>query len=434
MTFVRMTRARTTRRNFLTLAAGSAAMAGTASVFTPALAQDAGPRVVVIGGGFGGATCARALKKANPKLAVTLVETNATYSACPMANAVLGGLRPLSVQQFGYSSVAANGITVALQAATGVDPAGRAVTLADGTRLSYDRLVLSPGISLKFNALPGYSEAAAATMPHAWTDGAQVLALRAQLEAMADGGVVVISSPDNPARCPPGPYERASMIAWYLKNNKPRSKIIILDSKERFSMQPLFQQAWKELYPGMIEWHGVPDGGSVASVDVAKKIFMTDFDQVKADVGNVIPPQKAGAIAEIAHVADRTGWCPVNPLTLESTLQPNIHIIGDAAIAGTMPKSASAASSEGAICAAAIVALLDGKTPAQPKITSLCYSLIAPGYAISIAGAYQQTGDQFLEVEGTGITSPLDAPRERRTQEANAADEWFKTITAMAFG
>jgi NADPH-dependent 2,4-dienoyl-CoA reductase/sulfur reductase-like enzyme len=419
---------RTTRRNFLKLT-------GSALAFpAPALAQGPGPRVVVIGGGFGGAACARALKKANAKIAVTLVEANATYSACPMANAVLGGIRELSVQQFGYSRLAATGVTVTIQAATDIDSAARSVTLADGTQLPYDRLVLSPGIALKLDALPGYSAATVEAMPHAWTDGAQVIALRKQIEAMPDGGTVVISSPANPARCPPGPYERASMIAWYLKNNKPRSKIIVLDAKERFSMQPQFQKAWSELYPGMIEWHGVPDGGTVTSVDVAKKIFKTDFDEVKADVGNVIPAQKAGAIADIAHVTDRTGWCPVNPLTFESLLQPNIHVIGDAAIAGAMPKSASAATSEGAICADAIVALLDGKTPALPKLVSLCYSLIAPDYAISITGTYQPTDGQFLEIDGTGITSPVDAPRARRQQEAASADEWFKKITEATFG
>jgi NADPH-dependent 2,4-dienoyl-CoA reductase/sulfur reductase-like enzyme len=419
---------RTTRRSFLKLAGAALALPA------PALAQAAGPRVVVIGGGFGGTACARGLKKANPKIGVTLVEANATYSACPMANAVLGGIRELSVQQFGYSRVAATGVTVSNQAATDIDGAARTVTLADGTQLTYDRLVLSPGIALKLDALPGYSAAAVEAMPHAWTDGAQVMALRKQIEAMPDGGTVVISSPANPARCPPGPYERASMIAWYLKNHKPRSKIIILDAKERFSLQPQFQKAWEELYPGMIEWHGVPDGGTVTSVDVGKKIFNTDFDQVKADVGNVIPPQKAGSIADMAHVSDRTGWCPVNPITFESTLVPNIHVIGDAAIAGAMPKSGSAASSEGTICAEAIAQLLDGKTPGPPKLTSLCYSLIAPDYAISIAGTYQPTDGQFLEVEGSGVTSPVDAPPSRRAAEAKAADEWFRAITEATFG
>jgi NADPH-dependent 2,4-dienoyl-CoA reductase/sulfur reductase-like enzyme len=224
------------------------------------------------------------------------------------------------------------------------------------------------------------------------------------------------------------------MIAWYLKANKPRSKIIVLDAKERFSMQPQFEQAWSELYPGMIEWHGVPDGGTVTAVDVAKKIFITDFDQVKADVGNVIPPQKAGMIADIAKVTDRTGWCPVNPLTFESLLQPNIHVIGDAAIAGAMPKSASAANSEGEICGAAIVALLDGKQPAPPKLTSNCYSLIAPDYAISITGTYQPTDGQYLEIEGGGGTSPVNAPHSRRAEEAASAEEWYKKITEATFG
>ena len=430
MKHVRKTPRDLARRDFLKIAAGSALL----PLAMPALAQGAGPRVVVIGGGFGGVACARAIKQSAPKIALTLVEANATYSACPMANAVLGGLRPLNVQQFGYSSVAAKGITVAIKAATEIDPAAHTVTLADGTLLTYDRLVLSPGISLKLDALPGYSAAAVEAMPHAWTDGAQVMALRRQLEAMEDGGVVVISSPANPARCPPGPYERASMIAWYLKANKPRSKVIVLDAKERFSMQPQFEQAWGELYPGMIEWHGVPDGGTVTAVDIAKKIFITDFDQVKADVGNVIPPQKAGAVADIAKVTDRTGWCPVNPVTFESLLQPNIHVIGDAAIAGAMPKSASAASSEGAICAAAIIALLDGKQPELPKLTSNCYSMIAPDYAISITGTYQATDGQFMEIEGGGGTSPLDAPRSRRAEEAASAEEWFRKITEATFG
>jgi len=422
---------RTTRRDFIRIAAGAAVLARPCA---PALAQASGPRVVVVGGGFGGASCARALKRANPKISVTLVEANATYTACPMANAVLADLRPIRMQQFGYERIAAEGIDVVITSATAVDPAGRSVTLADGRKLAYDRLVLSPGIALKFDALPGYSAQAAEQMPHAWTDGAQMLALRAQIEAMRDGGTVVIAAPVNPARCPPGPYERASMIAWFLKNHKPKSKVIVLDSKERFSMQNLFQDAWNALYPGMIEWMGLGDGGNVTAVEVASRTFITDFNQVKADVGNVIPPQKAGAVAEIAHVADRTGWCPVDPLTLESTLQPNIHVIGDAAIAGTMPKSASAAASEGAICAAAIAALFEGKTPPPPRITSLCYSLIAPGYAISITGAYRQVKDQFLEVEGTAGTSPAHAPQEKRGEEAAAADAWFKSITTTAFG
>ncbi|MGZ5827822.1 MAG: FCSD flavin-binding domain-containing protein, partial [Xanthobacteraceae bacterium] len=225
-----------------------------------------------------------------------------------------------------------------------------------------------------------------------------------------------------------------SMIAYYLKTKKPRSKIIILDAKDTFTMQRQFQNAWTELYPNMIEWIGVGQGGNVTAIEVPEKTFVTDFDKFKADVGNVIPPQKAGAIAGLAGVTDRTSWCPVDPVTFESQLQPGIHVIGDAAVAGTMPKSAFAANEEGKICAAAIVKSLKGEKPEDPKLTSVCYSLIAPDYAISISGVYRPNGGQFLEVEGTGVTSPVEAPRTLRTQEASFADAWFKTITREIFG
>jgi hypothetical protein len=271
-------------------------------------------------------------------------------------------------------------------------------------------------------------------MPHFWTDGAQVSSLHRQLTAMDDGGVVVISAPVNPARCPPGPYERACMIALYLKQKKPRSKVMILDSKDSFTMQRQFQIAWKELYPGLVEWVALSQGGNVTSIEPDTKTFVTDFDKVKADVGNVIPPQKAGAIAHVAGVADRTGWCPVDPITFESALQPNIHVIGDAAIAGAMPKSAYAANEEGKICAHAISQLLKSEKPGEPKLTSVCFSLLAPDYAISISGVYRPTNGQFMEIEGTGVTSPVEAPRTLRAQEANFADAWFKTITREIFG
>jgi NADPH-dependent 2,4-dienoyl-CoA reductase/sulfur reductase-like enzyme len=271
-------------------------------------------------------------------------------------------------------------------------------------------------------------------MPHAWTDGAQTLVLRKQLVAMEDGGTVIISAPPNPARCPPGPYERASMIAAYLKARKPRSKIKILDSKDIYTMQRQFQNAWNDLYPNMIEWVGVGQGGNVTEIDTANKTFVTDFDKFKADVGNVIPPQKAGAIAHAAGVVDRTNWCPVNPVSFESTLKPGIHVIGDAAVVGTMPKSAFAANEQAKLCAAAITKLLKSEKPEESKLTSVCYSLIAPDYAISISGVYHPSGDQYLEVDGTGVTSPVEAPRTLRAQEARFADVWFKTITQEIFG
>ena len=364
---------------------------------------------MVLGGGFAGASCARALREADSRLAITLVETQRTYTAPPLSNGVLGGLRELAAQQFGYDRIAAAGITVAIATATGVNPQARTVTLSTGDTLAYDRLVVAPGIALRFDSLPGYSEAVAAQLPHAWTsDGAQIELLRRQIEAMDDGGLVAIVAPVNPARCPPGPYERASMIAHYLKTKKPRSKVVILDAKDTFTMQQLFQNAWKELYPNLIEWVSPSSGGNVASIDVAKKTIETDFDTYKFAVANVIPPQRAGKLAMLAGVADRTGWCPIDPVTFESLQQKNIHVIGDAAIAGAMPKSAFAGSVEGKLCAAAIVRLLAGEPPAAPKLVSNCYSLVAPGYAISIAGVYHPVDGQYVEVEGAGGVSPLN--------------------------
>ena len=337
-----MTAHRTSRRDFLkTAVAGASA----AVLPLPAIAQGAGGRVVVVGGGFGGATCARFIRRIDPRIAVTLVEASPTFTACPFSNLVIVGLRDLKAQEFGYDKLAADQVTVQISPATAIDAQGRNVTLGNGASLPYDRLVLSPGIDIRWDALPGYTEAAAERMPHAWKAGEQTLLLRRQLEAMEDGGTVVISAPANPFRCPPGPYERASLIAYYLKTKKPKSKLIVLDAKDAFSKQGLFQSAWKALYPNL-EWVSLSSGGKVTSVDPGTMTFVTDFARHKADVANVIPPQKAGRIAEIAGAADRTGWCPIDPATFESKLQPNIHVIGDASIAGAMPKSAFTANAQ----------------------------------------------------------------------------------------
>jgi len=417
------------RRDFLRLGVA----ASTALLPLPALAQGAAPRVVVVGGGFAGASCARALRQADGRIAVTLVEANATFTACPFSNAVIGGLRELSAQQFTYERVAADGVVVARAMATAVD--ARSVALADGAHLPYDRLVLAPGIDIRWDALPGYDEAAAAQMPHAWRAGEQTLLLRRQLEAMDDGGLVVISAPANPFRCPPGPYERASLIAHYLKTKKPKSKLMILDAKDAFSKQRLFQAAWAELYPGLLEWVPLSKGGAVTSVDAATRTLMTDFGRHQAKVANVIPPQKAGRIADVAGVADGTGWCPIDPVTFESKLQPRIHVIGDAAIAGAMPKSAFAANSQAKTCAAAVSRLLTGATPSAPKLINTCYSLVAPDYGISVAGVYQPSASgQLAEVPGAGGVSPTGAPRATRAAEALLAEAWFRTITDETFG
>jgi NADPH-dependent 2,4-dienoyl-CoA reductase/sulfur reductase-like enzyme len=417
------------RRSVLkTLALGASA----ALLPRPALAQ-AQARVVVIGGGFAGATCARELQRRR-NVAVTLVEPSRAFTACPFSNGVIAGLRELREQEFGYDGVAKTGVAVVHQTATRVDAEARRVTLADGASLDYDRLVIAPGIDLRFDALQGYDEAAAETMPHAWKAGPQTLLLRRQLEAMEDGGTVVMAAPPNPFRCPPGPYERASLVAHYLKTRKPKSKLIVLDAKDAFSKQRLFQVAWKELYPGLLEWVPLSGGGKVTGVDVASKTLVTEFGRHKADVANVIPPQRAGRIAEAAGVADRTGWCPVDPATFESKLKANIHVVGDAAIMGGMPKSAFAANSQAKVCAEAVATLLRGDKPAEPKLINTCYSLVAPDYGISVAGVYRPSGGQLADVEGAGGVSPADAPRSFRALEATYAEAWFRTITSEVFG
>ena len=420
----------TTRRNVVRGIATSVVGLAFAS---PSLAQSA-PRVVVIGGGFGGAGCARALRRINDKLQVTLVEPNRTFVACPFSNEVVAGLRDLDAQQFGYDRIAADGVAVIAQAAASVDPQKRTVGLADGTTLAYDRLVLAPGIDLRFDALPGYDEAAAAKMPHAWKAGEQTLLLRRQLEAMDDGGMVALAVPAAPYRCPPAPYERASLIAHYLKAKKPRSKVLILDAKDAFSQQRLFETAWKKFYPGMIERISLSQGGRVVSVEPATNTLVTDFGNYDAQVVNVIPPQRAGRIASLAGATDSTGWCPIDPVTFASRLVPNIHVIGDAVIGGAIPKSASAANAEAKACANAIANLIAGMAPAMPRLEGTCYNTVAPGYAFSLSGTYQPRDDIFAEMEGAGFTSPVDAPVEVRKREADQAQSWFKSITVETFG
>src|SRR2546422_9530750 len=313
-----MTPTRTSRRDFL-----KAAAAGATLLPLPALAQGAAGRVVVVGGGFGGATCAHFIKRIDPRITVTLVEANRTFVACPFSNGVIAGLREIKAQEFGYDKLAGDQVVLQLSPGTAVDPQGRIVTLANGAQLSYDRLILSPGIDIRWDGLPGYNEAAAERMPHAWKAGEQTLLLRRQLEAMEDGGTVVMSAPANPFRCPPGPYERASLIAYYLKTKKPKSKLIVLDAKDAFSKQRLFQNAWKALYPNL-EWVSLSSGGKVTSVDVGAMTLVTDFGRHKADVANVIPPQKAARIAEMAGGAPRPRWGPHRPAPLQTHTRAQI--------------------------------------------------------------------------------------------------------------
>lgn len=390
-------------------------------------------RVVVIGGGFAGASAARELRQMNPHLSVSLIEASATYTACPLSNMVIGGHRKISQQQFGYAALSADGVNVINQHAVDVDPEHRLVTLKDGNKLNYDKLVMAPGIELDWQALQGYDKTAAKLLPHAWKAGPQTTLLRDQLRSMREGGLVVMSVPKSPYRCPPGPYERASLIAGYLKQNNPRAKVLILDSKDSFSKKPLFMSAWQSLYGDIIEWQGESDGATVTAVNAENRTVSTDFETVQADVANIIPPQKAGHIAQLAGVTDRSGWCPIEPVSFASTLQPDIHVIGDAAIANAMPKSAFAANAQAKLCAVQVSRLLNGESPVHGKLINTCYSLVAPDYGISVAGVYQPGEKIWTEIDGAGGVSPADASRETRALEAAYAQRWFDNLTTQVF-
>ncbi len=407
---------------------------GLGALASPSVAaRSASARIVVVGGGFGGATCARFAKRLLPQASVTLIEPNASYLSCPFSNLVVVGLRDLAAQVFGYAALAADGIAVLQDSASDVDTKARTVTLAQGGRVPYDRLVLAPGIDFRWDALTGYDEAAALRMPHAWKAGPQTLLLQAQLRAMPEGGVVVMSVTAAPFRCPPGPYERASLVAEFRQRHKPRAKLVVLDSNSQFSKQPLFLQAWRDRYAGIVQWRGAADDGRVNRADAASMTLYTDFDEVRGDVVNVVPPQQAGAIAARAGTVDATGWCPVNPASFASTLQPDVHVIGDAIIAAPMPKSAFSANAQAKVCAIQIARQLAGLVAEPTTLANTCYSYIAQDAAISVSGMYHNGGGAFADVPGTGGISPLQAPDGLRQREALQAQDWYSAITHEAF-
>jgi sulfide dehydrogenase [flavocytochrome c] flavoprotein subunit len=391
-------------------------------------------RVVVVGGGFGGATCAKYMRGADPTIDVTLVEPQRQFVTCPFSNAVLVGLRDLASVTYGYDALRQqHGVRVVHATAIALDPTAHRLTLSDGSTLAYDRLVLSPGIELRWGAIEGYDTGASDVFPHAWQAGPQTLLLRRQLEAMADGGLVIITAPANPYRCPPGPYERASLIAHYLKTHKPRSKVLILHAKDSFTKQELFTTAWKHLYADLLEWVPQSQSGRVVRVDTDAGTVHTDFDTYQPAVANIIPPQRAAAIARAAGLDGGTGWCSIQAHTFESTVHADIHIIGDAAIANPMPKSAFSANNQAKACAAAIVALLRSTPAPAPALMNTCYSLVAPDYGISIAAVYRVVAGTIVAVAGSSGVSPLDAPDETRALEAEYTKSWYANITADVF-
>jgi sulfide dehydrogenase [flavocytochrome c] flavoprotein subunit len=388
-------------------------------------------KVVVIGGGYGGATAAKYLKIFDPSLEVTLIEKKTGYLSCPGSNAVLAGWHELEWLRRSHDSLHEDhGVRLVRGKAVGIDAKRRIVRLKDGAELPYDRLILAPGIDFRWGAIEGYDEAASRIAPHAWKAGPQTTLLRNQLEAMRDGGVVLITAPANPYRCPPGPYERASLIAHYLNHHKPKSKVLILDAKTQFSKQALFLKGWQTLYPGMVEWISAGQEGSIERIDAQRRIVFTEFNEHRSDVLNVVPPQKAGTLAQESGLADESGWCPIDPHSFASTLQPHIHVIGDACVATPMPKSAFAANSQAKVCAAAVVGLLRDREPGPPSLINHCYSFLAPDYAISITGVYEYSGREGQLVATSTGETPMDADRRR---EAKFADSWRINIAADTF-
>ena len=425
------------RRDFLK-ATGAATAAG--MVGFPYLSFAAGKKVVVVGGGTGGATAAKYIKMADAGIDVTLIEPNETYHTCYMSNEVLSGHRTIESIAHGYDGLKKHGVNVVHDMVTGIDGGAKKVMTKGGQSFDFDRCVVAPGISMKYDAVEGWdAELAEEKLPHAWKAGPQTVALRSQLEAMSDGGTVIIVAPPNPFRCPPGPYERASQIADYLKHHKPKSKIVILDPKDKFSKQGLFTAAWKKLYGfgtdnSMIEWVSGAAGGKVESIDAGAMTVNAEVESFKGDVINVIPPQKAGMVALDSGLGDDSGWCPVDLGTFESTLVPGVHVIGDASIAKGMPKSGYAANSQGKVVAAAVVAMLKGEEPGSPSYVNTCYSIAGKDYGFSVAAVYKLAEDRSTIVNMAGGLTPGDASPEQLAREVQYAYSWYDNIVSDIFG
>ncbi len=418
-----------TRRKF-----GGFAGAGLiAALGARAASSQTKAQIVVIGGGIGGATVAKYLAISDAKLEVTLVEPKQTYTTCFFSNLYLAGVRSLQTLTHGYQTLAqAYGIKVIHDAAAAIDPVARTVTLKGGGKLAYDRAVVAPGIAFKYGAIEGYDEAATQIMPHAWNAGRQTELLRRQLEGMDAGGVFVIGAPPNPFRCPPGPYERASLVAYYFKQFKPRAKILILDAKDTFFEQDLFEDGWNRHYPGMIEWLPGQFTGGIRSVDLKTRAIRTAGETFNASVANIIPAQIAGALAQRTGLADQSGWCPVDPTTFESKLQPGIHVIGDATSAGDMPKSAFIANCQAKACAFAIAAAITGTEQRKPHLFNTCFTFLTPSDAVSDAINFKPEAGS---VKITDIFfSQVGESDEARRQAARQADGWYAAFTHDVFG
>lgn len=420
-----------TRRNFVKLTGGIAALGLVSLPSVNSFAASSKKRVVVVGGGYGGSVAAKYIRMADPSIQVTLIEQNKLYYSCPLSNWVVAGFRDISVQAWGYEGLKKYGVEVVIDQVNMIDPAAKTVGTVGGKKFEYDRLVVAPGTG--FKDLEGYDTDAEQKMPHAWHAGNQTITLAKQLAAMKDGDPFIMTAPPDPYRCPPGPYERASLVAHYLKKNKPKSKVIILDAKDKFSKMGLFTGGWKKLYGyetpnSLIEWIPAAQGGKVTRVDAKTMTVYTDMSEYQSSCINIIPANKAGIIAEKAGLTDDKGWCPIAFDTFESKLHKNIHVIGDAAAATGLPKSGYAANSEAKVCAAAIVNLLNDKPVGIPSYVNTCYSMLSPEYGISVAGVYKLHEGKIVEVGG-GLSAG-DAPDSIRKQDAQYNESWYQSIMA----
>ena len=416
------------RRSFLKLVGAGAGAAGLPMIGRAAeLMPKGAKRVVVVGGGYGGTIAAKYIRMMDKSIEVVMIERNDHFVSCPFSNLYIGGilkdLNPLTIK---YDKLAANhGVKVVQAEVTAIDPAAKVVTTSKGT-VSYDRLVLSPGVDFRLEEMKGYDAAAMEKMPHAWKAGPQTVLLRKQLEAKKDGGTMVMTIPLSPYRCPPGPYERASMVAHYLKANKPKSKIVVLDANPDITSKGgLFKKGWKDNYEGIIDYRPAK---KVTEVEPGKMtVLIEGLEDVKGDVVNVIPPQRAGQIAVAAGlVGDDKNWCTVNPTTFESTKQAGIHVIGDASNAGAMPKSGYSANSEAKVCAMNIVALMNGKELTEMSGINTCYSYITDKEAVSVAAVYKVADGKIIAVPNSGGVSPADFSAAKI--EAVYAESWLRNI------
>ena len=406
----------------------------TASLAAPAVLADGHgkPRVVVIGGGAGGATAARYIAKdSKGAIDVTLVEPTRRYYTCFFSNLYLGGFKDMEDLGHSYGGLAAGGVNVVHDWAIGVDRDAKTVALAGGSSLPYDKLILSPGIDFVDGAVPGWDIAAQNAMPHAYKAGSQTELLKAQLMAMPEGGTFAMVAPPNPYRCPPGPYERVSMVAHYLKANNPSAKIIVADPKPKFSKMALFQEGWANHYEGMIDWIGEDFGGGNVSVDPAGMTLTIDGEETKVDVCNIIPAMKAGRIAELAGVTDGN-WAPVNAADMSSKADPDIHVLGDASQQGDMPNSGFSANSQAKVCANAVRGALTGSKVFPAKFSNTCWSLIDTDDGVKVGATYEATPEKIAKVDGFISQTGESADVRKTTYEES--EGWYTGITSDMFG